>query len=553
MTTSYNLVDCEWIPCVELDGRIVYNGLLESLARASQYKEIRDESPLVTVSLHRLLLAILHRVFGPETPHAWVRLWQEGHGKFDLSMLAAYLKSPKIFPRFDLFNSKHPFYQTADLPLGDPDKKNMGRPKFVKPIWQMAHELADSDSMNVFAQFKQTDWQTRPPGEAARWLVAFQAFALGGLITTEEGKKAQDGSADAGQMVKSAIVLGKGDNLFQTLMLNLVHYSAEEGTPFSFKANKDKAAWERDDPVRPADRTYEGYLDLLTWQSRRVKLIPEMSPDAKLLGVSGVVTMKGWQLPGFDRFGRETMVGFVKPEKVQKGQDPWPPLGFRSGKELWRDSHALLQSVAEKTERPKILSWVGDLREEGHLNRAQIQLDIFGLSADRAKIFFWRHESLPVPLAYLENANLLGKLKEAIKLAEEVASEALRWAVRAAIANRLSNDSGMNADKDRVSNLVKSFSPERLFWSRLELPYHELIVNLAEAASAEDRTALIQPWFFETLRPTALHAFEETIGRLDSARDLKAVTTGRGMLHGLLKKVQNANHVPDLEPKEGAA
>ena len=77
------------------------------------------------------------------------------------------------------------------------------------------HELAYSDSMNLFAHFRENDWETRPEAEAARWLVTFHSFALGGLITTEEGKKKQDGSADAGQLVKSAVVLAKGENLFQ--------------------------------------------------------------------------------------------------------------------------------------------------------------------------------------------------------------------------------------------------------------------------------------------------------------------------------------------------
>src|SRR5207249_4299563 len=133
--------------------------------------------------------------------------------------------------------------------------------------------------------------------EAARWLVAFQGFALGGLITTEEGRKTQDGSADAGQLVKSAVALAKGDTLFQTLMLNLVHYSADDEEPFPFKERADKPAWERDDETRADDRRYDGYLDLLTWQCRRVKLVPERDHEGKLLGVSGVVTMKGFQLP----------------------------------------------------------------------------------------------------------------------------------------------------------------------------------------------------------------------------------------------------------------
>src|SRR5262249_51626163 len=149
------------------------------------------------------------------------------------------------------------------------------------------------------------DWETRPAASAACWLVAFQAFALGGTITREKGKKP---SADAGQLVKSAVVLAKGDNLFQTLMLNLVQYSADEEKPFAFSADRDKPAWEREGETSPIDRRYDGYLDLLTWQSRRVKLVPERDEDGDLRGVWGVIAMQGFELPDrYSRHQRESM------------------------------------------------------------------------------------------------------------------------------------------------------------------------------------------------------------------------------------------------------
>ncbi len=536
MTPSFNLIDQPWIPCVDATGNTVHLGVLDTLSRAHEFKEIRDESPLVTVTLHRMLLAVLHRAFdGPKKPADWAKLWNDGNGSFDGSRLEAYLRRKDIHPRFDLFHPTHPFYQTGALPLGEPDKKNGGRPKFVKPIWQMAHELAYSDPKHLFAHFHDGDWETRPAAEAARWLVAFQAFALGGLITTEEGKKAQDGSADAGQLVKSAVVLARGETLFQTLMLNLVHYSVDDEMPFAFKPREERPAWEATEPVQPADRPFRGYLDLLTWQSRRVKLVPDVNAEGELLGVSGVVAMKGWQLPGFDRRDRETMVGFVKSEKPQAGQDPWPPLGFKAGKELWRDCHALFQTRTESSARPQVLSWVDDLRTAGYLNWSQVLLDVHGLSADRAKIFYWRHESLPLPLDYLRNPELVQDLRRSVSLAESVVTDALRKAVWITAAGRLAGDSGMNPDTDRVRALVDSFAPERLYWSRLERPYRELLVALA---AAQDRPALIRAWFLDTLKPAAVEAFDDTIGRIDSGRDLKAVTAGRGVLFGLLKKLE---------------
>ena len=123
MTETYNLIDQPWLPCVTDSGEVEYVGILDALSRAGQFKELRDPSPLVTVSLHRMLLAVLHRVFGPKTYEAWGRLWQGGKGSFDRERLQGYLKSPAVFSRFDLFDKPHPFYQCASLPLGSMDKK----------------------------------------------------------------------------------------------------------------------------------------------------------------------------------------------------------------------------------------------------------------------------------------------------------------------------------------------------------------------------------------------------------------------------------------------
>ncbi len=540
MSHGFNLVDAGWIPCVTDSGTVEFCGVFGALVRAHEFKELRDGSPLVTVALHRLLLAVLHRVFGPATPDAWADLWKAEH--FPGESLEGYLRGP-LYRRFDLFDEQRPFYQTASLPLGDIDVKRGGRPKYVKPVWQMAHELAYSDSMNLFAHFTEEDWEMRPPGEAARWLVAYQAFALGGRITFAKGENSDtEGSADAGQLTKSAVVLVRGDNVFQTLMLNLVQYNAEEDKPFSFKAERDRPAWERDEETRPIDRRYDGYLDLLTWQSRRVKLVPEGDPAGNLRGVSGVVTMKGYQLPDFARFGRETMVGFTKAEKPTAKQDPWPPLGFRLGKALWRDSHALFQRIADKTARPPVLSWVDDLWQDGHIQTNQIRLHVYGMHANQAKVLFWRHETLPLPLAYLHRSELVDTLHGALALAEDVGA-AVRAGARAAAENRLTANPGMRPDTDRVWAVADSFAPDRLYWSRLERPFRELLVALADKGA--DLAAAVAGWYWRILHREGVCAFEQSIGRIDRGRDLKAVNAGRGVLFSRLKKVRTEHHIPE--------
>src|SRR5579859_5732370 len=109
---SYNLVDEGWIPClIGQSGTPVYLSLLETLRRAPEIRDIADASPLVTVALHRLLLAVLHRNFGPENVDAWRRMWESG--RFDMEKLERYFE--QWHERFDLFAEERPFYQVGNL------------------------------------------------------------------------------------------------------------------------------------------------------------------------------------------------------------------------------------------------------------------------------------------------------------------------------------------------------------------------------------------------------------------------------------------------------
>ena len=88
MTYSFNLIDQPWIPCTMPDGSHVELSLQGTLLQAHEIREIFDQSPLVTAALHRLLLAILHRNFGPASRSEWQTLWQAK--RFDSARLGSY-------------------------------------------------------------------------------------------------------------------------------------------------------------------------------------------------------------------------------------------------------------------------------------------------------------------------------------------------------------------------------------------------------------------------------------------------------------------------------
>jgi hypothetical protein len=250
--------------------------------------------------------------------------------------------------------------------------------------------------------------------------------------------------------------------------------------------------------------------------------------------------MKGFQLSdNCWRRNYETMVGYIRTKDAKGRQDPWPPLGFRAGEDLWRDSQALFQSVAEGSQRPRNISWVDELRQAGHLNRKQIQIDVSGMSASRAKVALWRHESLPVPLEYLNRAELIESLGRIIQLARDV-KKGLLAAVRKAATTALKpgKDQGRvgKTERDAVEQMVKSLDTELLFWSRLERPFRNHLQELA--GEDVDRSKIIYRWFTETLQPAATDAYRRTAGEMeDSSRGLRAAVSGEELLRRELGRI----------------
>ena len=116
MTVSFDLITQPWVPCVDGEGRPLELGLAETLARSHELRELEGESPLVTAALHRLLLAVLHRVFGPAGYESWRALWEAE--QFDAAALDAYFDRWR--DRFDLFHPTRPFYQAADARVAIP-------------------------------------------------------------------------------------------------------------------------------------------------------------------------------------------------------------------------------------------------------------------------------------------------------------------------------------------------------------------------------------------------------------------------------------------------
>ena len=106
---TFNLITEPWIPVRE-GGALKLVNLEQALLNARQYARIEDPSPLVTASLHRLLLAVLHRALeGPEDARQAAEWYGSG---FDTEKMRAYLE--RHLNRFDLFHPETCLLYTSD-------------------------------------------------------------------------------------------------------------------------------------------------------------------------------------------------------------------------------------------------------------------------------------------------------------------------------------------------------------------------------------------------------------------------------------------------------
>ncbi len=480
---NFNLVDEPWIPCLMGDGQMVERSLLEVLSAPRDIREVVDPSPLVTMSLHRLMLAVLHRALGgPQDEEEWSSWWKKGCWPID--PVKNYLQRWRH--RFDLFDPEHPFYQ-------DPSAE-----KYADDSVRLATELASSFNASLLFDQTKRGSVMLTPGAAARYLIAYQAFSVGGLLSA----KARDArSSKSAPLWKLAVCLGKGENLAQTLILNLLPPRRGRYKPPSDLC-RDLPAWERAVPPGDGPRWPCGYVDYLTWQARRVLLRWEWQHGR--LTVPSAVIQPGERFPeGFEQHQLETMVPFRRDAK--RG---WVALTYSEERALWRDSLALLQTISpggEGWDRPEIVSWWSRLACHGALDRFVQPVDVAGFvtKTNQAKPLFWRYERFPLPLPLLGDEDRLRELSTMLSCAEE-AAETLRQHL-----GELARNLGVAAEVR--SDFVRSLGAERLYWSALEPRFYPLLERLAR--EPQDFASVRYEWG-RMVQSEARRAFEAAAGAL---------------------------------------
>lgn len=517
MSFTFDLTAKPWIPCLLADGNTRDMSLTEVFVEAPSIREVLDPSPLVTASLHRLLLAIVHRVYGPRDDEVWEEMWLSG--RFEEDKIGAYLTEWRH--RFDLFDEERPFYQKPGMP---------GSMERTVNVLSLALAAGHNDTL-----FDHSEDDAPSPisvSLAARKLIARQSFSFSGTITAEGGKT----YAKDAPVARAAVTIIHGENLYRTLLLNLVRYDPEGGDPFPCR--DDCPAWEQDAPAAESERAPRGYLDYLTWQSRRIYLRPESDSTGNAV-VRKVILARGNSFPP-NTFPPDTMTPHGVREKAPAGQDPRPPVRFLTWRALWRNSLALMQADSQIAgealdSRPETLSHLAALIEHRVMSRGQVcDVSVLGLCTvpGQDKVHFWRHERMPLPLAYLVDDGMVGILRAALGLAEEVAS-ALRRAVRNLAAWVLLGREERKEDSKKVTaditQLADSLGQPAGYWSSLEPAFPALLQALPQA-DKEGRERALAAWA-ALVEGEVWRAWKDAIiGLPNDARSLRAVVAAESRL-----------------------
>ena len=527
--SEFNLIDEPWIPCIDFDGKQVPLGIRDTLLKARELREICDDSPLVTVAIHRLLLAILYRAFqGPTGMNDWKALYQAGSFESD-NRLSEYLKNWS--PRFYLFDDKYPFYQMAGLST-----------KKAVSVNRLATECASGNNATLFDHSGDDDEVVWSLPYTARQLIACQSFALGfgksGNAVINGVEEQLPYSADAIGL-RGMCVWMQGENLFDTLMVNL-----------SFIQPDTEPPWELDDPNRDRDRQEgkdrhtvrsRGTLDRFTWQSRLVRLIPKGNMVSKTYFTQGRSADKSRGDP-------------MKVYRASK-KEGVSALPLSSGKAAWRDSHSILMIPPPDSneQRPECFNLLARARNERLLDEnPQFIVHVVGLASapnKAGKFLLWRHERMPVPTALLSDVNLIDRLGNLIQNAENAADELNRRTRRIAklyLAPNAESPEGGQPDKDEVTRITESIDPRPAYWARLEQHFYTLLENLPndwDSANGDwkpdDQQTATNTWRTHIKRE-ARRALEESIKSLGAtARAIQAVA-----------RVRTDFNDDDLKPKQ---
>lgn len=461
---SFDLTEQPWIGVLQHNGEQTELSLREVFEQAGHVHRLAADLATQEFALLRLLLAIAHDALdGPRDIEHWAQLWSDPQC-FD--GVAAYLDTHRS--RFDLFDTRAPFFQTAQLRTAKDEVSSLNR------------IVADVPNGEPFFSARLPAVDRLGFAEAARWVVHTHAYDTSGIKSGVVG----DARAKGGKVYPLGVgwagnlggVYVEGTNLRETLLLNLVAFDT---AGLTFK-NEDRPAWRRE-PSGPggAERSPDGIRDLYTWQSRRLRL------HADSEGVHGVVLGYGDPLTARNMHTREPMTAWRRsPAQEKKHGEPliYLPREHEPERSAWRGLASLIADRAQQPQdsegvaaylRPGILDWTARLvtrrvLPRGFLVRARIAGSVYGTQQSVVDEVVDDRLTIAVVLLHEQDRDYARQAMDAVEDAHQAVT------ALGDLATDLERAAGSDNDSRRTTARDRAFGA-------LEGPYRTWLAALGEA------------------------------------------------------------------------
>ncbi|MFJ4920656.1 type I-E CRISPR-associated protein Cse1/CasA [Streptomyces sp. NPDC088725] len=287
-TELFNLLDEPWLPVRGLDGSrepsspnlgaVEDVGLRRILLESDRLQDLVVDLPTQKPAILRQLLLpiVLHALGRPADPARWTAMFRAGAFAPDQRRkLADYLDEHHHL--FDLFDPVDPFGQVAGLCTAKGETKGSAL---------LVATAATGNNVPLFSSRTEGDPLELTPAEAARWLVHTHCWDTAaiktGVVGDPQAKAGKTTGNPTGPLGQLGVVMPVGRTMYDTLLLNVPSGPpplSDDLPQWSRRAREGRIegslscatpAWQ----TRPA----RGLLDLWTWQSRRIRLIPEETP-----------------------------------------------------------------------------------------------------------------------------------------------------------------------------------------------------------------------------------------------------------------------------------
>lgn len=350
---EFNLLDEKWILVRKSDCTVDELSLTDALLKSHEYVELAGELPTQNVSILRLMLAVLHTVFSRYSPQGepaplydsddaadrWKELWNAG--RLPEKPIGEYLAS--VHDRFWLFHPERPFYQTEAAKIGTEYTAS----KLNGAVSESGNKI------RLFCGCTGVQKSELSYSEAARWLLYVNNYD----DTSSKPKGKNLPSPGAGWLGKLGLITIRGNNLFETLVYNLILLNHKRN--FSEVWGPECPAWEPDVP-NTAERAEipmpDNLSELYTLQSRRLWL--NRDDNEKVIG---------YNLLGGDFF--EKVDAFIEPMTVwskvkgnERAGEKFQPRRHDSSVQMWREFSYAFETAAG-SHIPGVVLWTKYIKQ----------------------------------------------------------------------------------------------------------------------------------------------------------------------------------------------